>query len=137
MRRFTTISNFFTVDGGGLYLGQAIASEYAIYLVAALAPFTPGSLFSGGVGTKVSPNSGPLGCRLADLPKDVIEHPDWPVTTTDGFVYVLTRESLNSIRCSLLGMLRLSNSEHSVAIRTGIIKRFRLVNTLREYGWPV
>ena len=137
MPKFATISNFFTIDGGGLYLGQAIISEQALYLAAALAPFTPVSLLTGGLGQNVSGRTGPLTVRLSELPQNVIGDPEWPVKTTDGYVYLLARESLTDIRCSLFGMLRLSNSEHSVAIRSGIIKRFAVLRTLRQFGWPI
>lgn len=137
MSNFETISNFFHIDGVGLYVGRVIASRDEVYLAAGLAPFNLRSLFSGSLVKQLSGNQGPLNVPLSELPEAVIRDPSWPINSTDGFVCVLKRDSLSDIRCSFLGNLRLSTSEHTAIIQSGLIKRFAMLRILRRFGWPV
>lgn len=137
MLRFETISNFFTVDGAGLYIGRAVVNEEALYLVAGLAPVSIASLFSGGIGQQIKDAGGPLKMPLSALPADVNFDPTWPITSTEGFVVTFSRDSICQMHYSFTGNLRLSNAEHSAVIRSGIVKRFTVLRTLRRFGWPV
>lgn len=137
MPRFETISNFFTVDGSGLYIGRAVVSEEALYLVAGLAPLSITSLFSGGIGKQIKDAGGPLQVPLSALPVDVISDPTWPIASNEGFACIISRESIRSMHCSLAGNLRLSNAEHTAVIRSGVVKRFTVLRILRRLGWPV
>ena len=135
--RFQTISQFFSVDGSGLSVGQAVASKEAIYFVTALEPFNLTSLLKGRITTRLSGDSGPFQTRLAELPVTVTEDSEWPIKTKEGFVCVFDRQSISEIRCSLTGTFRVTHAKHSAIIKTGVIKRFRILRILREFGWNV
>lgn len=137
MPRFQTISHLFTVDGSGPYLGQAIASDEAIYLVTELEPLNLTSLFTGRIMQKLTGDSGPFLMRLSDLPEAVTGDSTWPVETKDGFVCVFDRQSISKIRCALSGKIRITNQNQTAVMKTGVIRRFLVLRTLREFGWNV
>lgn len=137
MSQYHTLNQLFTVDSIGPYVGQAVASEEAIYLVTASAPLTLPSLFTGRVGKSLPADNGVFEMSLSDLPAEVIEDASWPIRSRRGFVLVIRRDDVEKMSCTLIGKLRIVTSSHTATIPSGILRRHRLLRTLRQLGWQV
>ncbi len=137
MPQYQTLSLFFSVDKTGPYLGQAVAAEKAIYLVTGMAPFSLASLFTGRVGKPLPADNGVFEMSLSDLPAEVLDDASWPIRSRRGFVLVIGRDDVVKMSCTLIGKLRIVTSSHTATIPSGILRRYKLLRTLRQLGWQV
>jgi hypothetical protein len=138
------------------YTGMVVASPDAFYI--AIDPNTltgMGAAIGGALGgaiegmlankkkrgkKKYMPQDVPLveEMDLSDLPTEVAEHPEWPVTWTEGPVIVVPREAVQSLRTTWwLGGIELVMEGVAIRVATPIFKRKKMAAYLVDTGWEV
>jgi hypothetical protein len=140
------------------YPGMAVASKKALYFVVdvqnlptaaegALGQFgAVGGLVAGMIKGKKK-FKGPLLPRpdppveemdISDLPEGVTGHPDWPVDFKNGWVLVVPREAVQSLRTScLLGGIRVELRDVFILVFTPLFRRKQMAGLLVDMGWDV
>ncbi len=120
--------------------GMVVASAEAIYFVPDLQsmPRSPvGSLF----GKLLSaPQLGDLGGEmdLGEVPAEITEHPEWPVTWDEGPLFVLPREAVETLRTSFwLGGIEIQLADIRILVFTPIFRRKHMAAYLAALGWKI
>ena len=75
---------------------------------------------------------------LTDLPTEVTEHPQWPVTWQEGPLIIVPREAVQSLRTAWwLGGIELVMDSVAIRTATPIFKRKQMAAYLVNAGWEV
>jgi hypothetical protein len=84
------------------------------------------------------PVAGVRECPLADLPREVADHPDWPVPWEEGPVLVVPRRAVLKVRTSFwVGGIDIHLDAVIVRIFTPVFRRKQMASHLAELGWTV
>jgi hypothetical protein len=120
--------------------GMVVASAEALYFVPDL-EIMPRSALGGLFGRLLqAPRLGDLGgaMDLTEVPAEITEHPDWPVTWNKGPLFVLPREAVESLRTSfLLGGIEMMLPDVRILVFTPIFRRKQMAAYLAALGWEV
>lgn len=158
MSSTTTSGNRFGIRPGLTkdYFGAAVASKDAFFLVpcrnANMADVVASSfglfgLVGGTVAealamandsrTQRKAASVPFSSDLAELPKAITEHPEWPIVLKRGTVLVVPRSAIEQVKYSFLGRTKLKTAKCRSLLDLFILRRGRTVRFLRNAKWLV
>jgi hypothetical protein len=120
--------------------GMVVASAEALYFVPDLQSMPPSPL--GGLFGKLlrAPTLSDLEGEmdLTEVPEEITEHPDWPVTWDEGPLFVLPREAVEEMRTSfLLGGIEIMLPEVRILVFTPIFRRKQMAAYLAAAGWEI
>jgi hypothetical protein len=75
---------------------------------------------------------------LSDLPTEVTEHPEWPVTWEEGPVIVVPRKAVQSLRTAWwMGGIKAAMEGVAIQTATPIFQRKKMAAYLVDMGWEV
>jgi hypothetical protein len=120
--------------------GMVVASREALYFVPGVGSMPPSPI--GGLFGKLlrAPQLGDLGGEmdLAEVPAEITEHPDWPVTWDEGPVFVLPREAVEELRTSFwLGGIEMNLPDVRILVFTPVFRRKQMAAYLDALGWEI
>jgi hypothetical protein len=135
------------------YPGLVVASKNKLYFIVDVRMVPKGLLGQfGAVGGAVSgmiqkknrltllPERDPLVTEmdLDQLPADITEHADWPVDFEEGWVLVVPKDAVQSMRSAcLLGGIKVDLRDVSILVFTPIFQRKKMAGILVDMGWDV
>ncbi len=131
---FESFGQFFTLNGQGLFVGQAVASFDAIYLVTGSAPWNLLTLFTGRLGT---PNQDHdlFPVALSDIPETILGDPSWPIPRCNAHLRAFHRSDHPLIHGSLLGHVTIACNGSTAKIRSPTLSVRKMMKILSHYDW--
>ena len=131
---FESFGQLFTINGKGLFLGQAVASYDAIYLVTGSTPWNLLTLIKGRLGTPYHDRD-LFPVALSDIPETILDDPSWPVPRCIGHLRSFCRSDHPLIHGSLFGHVTIVCGGYTAKIRSPTLSARKMLKILSRYGW--